>query len=200
MVHEDSVIEVLVPGMLGNVHKEHITELLVADIQRGHPAVPITIGMTEPLNTPQQNNGKQTSEATAKQLGTVRTDWLMVLRISHMFYNIKVMKTSIGSLELAALITVARLGDDAYGLAVRRDLLTRTGRDNSVGAIYTTLRRLEDKGLLKSRSSEPLPVRGGRSRRHFVLTGAGARAMREAERSTAALWSGLGSPRRPEPA
>lgn len=126
----------------------------------------------------------------------VRGDARPLLRISYMFYNITVMTTSIGSLELAALLTVARLGDDAYGLAVRRDLLERTGRDHSVGAIYTTLQRLEDKGLLKSRASEPLPIRGGRSRRHYILTGAGVRAMREAERNAAALWGGLGTLRR----
>jgi DNA-binding PadR family transcriptional regulator len=107
---------------------------------------------------------------------------------------------SLGALELAALLTVARLGNDAYGLAVRRDLADRTGRDYSVGAIYTTLQRLEDKGLLRSRTSDPLPVRGGRSRRHFALTGAGARALREAERRAASLWAGLGTPTRPEPA
>jgi DNA-binding PadR family transcriptional regulator len=107
---------------------------------------------------------------------------------------------SLGALELAALLTVARLGNDAYGLAVRRDLADRTGRDYSVGAIYTTLQRLEDKGLLRSRASDPLPVRGGRSRRHFALTGAGARALREAERRAASLWAGIGTPTRPEPA
>ncbi|MEO8335525.1 MAG: helix-turn-helix transcriptional regulator [bacterium] len=100
---------------------------------------------------------------------------------------------TVGALELAALLTVARLADDAYGLAVRRDLAERTGRDHSVGAVYTTLQRLEDKGLLKSRTSEPLPVRGGRSRRHYTITGAGARAIREAERHAAALWAGMGS-------
>lgn len=107
---------------------------------------------------------------------------------------------SLGALELAALLTVTRLGNDAYGLAVRRDLADRTGRDYSVGAIYTTLQRLEDKGLLRSRASDPLPVRGGRSRRHFALTGAGARALREAERRAASLWAGIGTPTRPEPA
>jgi len=110
------------------------------------------------------------------------------------------MSTSFGSLELAALLTVARLGDEAYGLAVRHDLSERTGRDYSVGAVYTTLQRLEDKGLLSSRASEPLPVRGGRSRRHFALTGAGARAIRDAERQAASLWSGAGARVRPKPA
>jgi DNA-binding PadR family transcriptional regulator len=96
-------------------------------------------------------------------------------------------------LELAALLAVVRLGDDAYGLAVRHDLAARTGRDYSVGAIYTTLQRLEDKKFLRSYSSQPLPVRGGRSRRHFAITGAGARALREAERNAAAMWAGVGS-------
>ncbi len=105
----------------------------------------------------------------------------------------------LGSLELAALLAVARLGDDAYGLAIRRDLEDRLGRAYSVGAVYTTLQRLEDKGLLRSASTAPLPVRGGRSRRRFALTGAGTRAMRNAERQAAAMWAGVGR-LRPEPA
>jgi PadR family transcriptional regulator, regulatory protein PadR len=107
---------------------------------------------------------------------------------------------SLGTLELAALLAVARLEEDAYGLAVRRDLAERTGHDYSVGAVYTTLQRLEDKGFLKSRASDPLPVRGGRSRRHFALTGAGARALRAAERRAASIWAGVRTPIRPEPA
>ena len=107
---------------------------------------------------------------------------------------------SVGSLELAALLAVVRLGNEAYGLAVRQDLAVRSGKDHSVGAIYTTLQRLEDKGLLTSHASAPLPVRGGRSRRHFKVTGAGARAIREAERQSASMWAGVGMHRRPEPA
>jgi DNA-binding PadR family transcriptional regulator len=106
------------------------------------------------------------------------------------------MPPSLGSLELAVLLTVARLGEEAYGLAVRHELAERTGRDYSVGAVYTTLQRLEDKGLLTSHASEPLPVRGGRSRRQFTLTAAGRRALREAEREAASLWAGV----RPKPA
>ena len=107
---------------------------------------------------------------------------------------------TLGSLELATLLAVARLGDDAYGLAVRNDLSERADRDYAVGAIYTTLQRLEDKGLLASRASEPLPVRGGRSRRLFRITGAGARAIRDAERQTASMWSGVATRIRPRPA
>ena len=132
---------------------------------------------------------------SAVERGTAGSHYL---RHCDLFYRIEIMRpTNLGALELATLLTVARLGDDAYGLAVRRDLAERTGRDYSVGAVYTTLQRLEDKRLLTSRPSDPLPVRGGRSRRQFTVTGAGARALREAERHTASLWSGVASPLRP---
>ena len=120
------------------------------------------------------------------------------LRHSDLSYKLGVMPTAtLGALELVVLLAVARLKDEEYGLAIRRDLAARTERDYSVGALYTTLQRLEDKGLLTSRHSEPLPVRGGRSRRHFTLTGAGARALREAERHAASIWAGIGKPLRP---
>lgn len=107
---------------------------------------------------------------------------------------------SLGSLELTVLLAVARLGDDAYGLAIRRDLAVRTGRDHSVGAIYTTLGRLEAKRLVASRMTEPLPVRGGRARREFRLTGAGQRALREAERVATSVWAGVRTTIIPRPA
>ena len=110
------------------------------------------------------------------------------------------MTSSLGTLELAALLAVARLADEAYGLAVRQDLSGRAGRDYSVGAIYTTLQRLETKGLLTSRASDPLPVRGGRSRRLFSVTGAGARAIRDAQQRAVAMWAGIGTPPRTRPA
>jgi PadR family transcriptional regulator PadR len=103
------------------------------------------------------------------------------------------MSSSLGRLELTVLLAVARLGDDAYGLAVRRDISARTDRDYSIGAVYTTLQRLEDKGLVRSRATDPLPVRGGRSRRQFKLTANGTRAMREAERVAVSVWAGIPS-------
>lgn len=93
--------------------------------------------------------------------------------------------------ESAVLLSVVRLGDDAYGLAVRRDVSKRIAHDYSVGAIYTTLQRLEDKGLVRTWTSEPLPVRGGRARKHFRVTSAGKRALREAERRATAVWAGI---------
>ncbi|MDQ2665820.1 MAG: PadR family transcriptional regulator [Gemmatimonadota bacterium] len=110
------------------------------------------------------------------------------------------MTLKLGTLELAALLAVARLADEAYGLAVRQELRDRAGRDYSVGAIYTTLQRLETKALLKSRASDPLPVRGGRSRRLFCVTGAGARAIRDAQEQSVAMWAGIDTPTRTRPA
>jgi PadR family transcriptional regulator, regulatory protein PadR len=105
--------------------------------------------------------------------------------------------TNLGALELTILLAVARLGDEAYGLAVRRDVSTRTGRDYSVGAIYTTLERLETKGFIVSRKTEPLPTRGGRSRRQFKVTAPGRRAIRDAERVAHSVWAGVARPLNP---
>jgi DNA-binding PadR family transcriptional regulator len=105
---------------------------------------------------------------------------------------------SLGTLELSVLLAVVRLGDEAYGLGVRRDVSERLRRDYSVGAIYTTLQRLEVKGLVRSRTTDPLPVRGGRSRRQFRVTAAGARAVREAQRVASSMWQG--TPLSPESA
>jgi PadR family transcriptional regulator PadR len=57
----------------------------------------------------------------------------------------------------------------------------RLGRGCSIGAVYTTLQRLESKGFVKSWTSEPTPVRGGRAMRYFALTAAGDRAIRQAQ-------------------
>src|SRR5581483_2471172 len=104
---------------------------------------------------------------------------------------------SVGSLELTLLLSVARLHEDAYGLAIRRDVAERLGRDYSVGAIYTTLERLQAKGLLTSRATAPTPTRGGRSRRLFRLTAAGERSIRDARDLTQAVWSDIGQPLKP---
>lgn len=76
----------------------------------------------------------------------------------------------LGSLEHIVLLAVMRLGDDAYGISVRREIEATTGRDLSIGAIYATLMRLESKGFLKSSEGEPTAERGGRAKRYFRVT------------------------------
>jgi Predicted transcriptional regulators len=107
---------------------------------------------------------------------------------------------TLGTLELSILLAVARLGDEAYGLSVQRDISARMQHDYSVGAVYTTLQRLEAKGFVSSHTAGPTPVRGGRSRRQFKVTASGHRALREAERMATSVWAGLGTTINPEPA
>jgi PadR family transcriptional regulator PadR len=105
----------------------------------------------------------------------------------------------LGQLELSVLLAVSKLGDEAYGLGVRRSVSDQAKREYSVGAIYTTLQRLEDKQFLTSRATDPLPVRGGRSRRQFRITTAGRRAIEAARLRADALWHGVTPPPRTRP-
>ena len=112
------------------------------------------------------------------------------LRRRSLYYNVVHMQApSLGEFELVVLLAVSRLGDDAYGLRIQRDVSAMRRREYAVGAIYTTLQRLEVKGLVVSSMSDPLPVRGGRSRRQYQLTAAGTRALRAARTLAARLWS-----------
>lgn len=79
--------------------------------------------------------------------------------------------------ELYVMLAAARLGEEAYGLAIRREIEARTGRPVSVGALYATLARLGGKGLMEFEESQPLPVPGGRARKLCRLTAEGREAL-----------------------
>ena len=93
--------------------------------------------------------------------------------------------------EQQVLLAVWRLGDAAYGASVRDELETRTGRDVAQGAVYVTLVRLEKKGLLRSRLSDPTPVRGGKAKRYFEILPAGIEGVTVARETMERLWEGL---------
>jgi PadR family transcriptional regulator, regulatory protein PadR len=96
----------------------------------------------------------------------------------------------LGAFEQAVLLTVARLGDEAYGRSVLRGLKTGIDREIAAGAIYATLDRLEQKGLITSRLEEGTPIRGGRARRYYRLSAAGARALNESKAAMERMWRG----------
>ena len=98
---------------------------------------------------------------------------------------------SLGEFEQLVLLAVARLGETAYGVTIRREIEERTGRTVAVGALYTALERLERKGYVSSQMSDPTPERGGRSKRHFRLKAAGAGALRQSRELLARMWKGL---------
>jgi PadR family transcriptional regulator PadR len=93
--------------------------------------------------------------------------------------------------ELYVMLAVARLGADAYGASIRREIEGRTSRSVSVGALYATLARLGDKGLLRFSVSDPEPTRGGRSRRHCALTPAGRAALRHSTEMLNRMMDGV---------
>ena len=97
----------------------------------------------------------------------------------------------LGDFEQLVLMGVLRLGDDAYGAAIRQEIHARSGRDVSINAVYTTLDRLEDKGFLRSRAGDPTPQRGGRRRKFFSMTPAGVAALKQAYRAFTAMADGL---------
>jgi PadR family transcriptional regulator PadR len=93
--------------------------------------------------------------------------------------------------ELYVMLAIARLGDDAYGAAVRQDIETRTQRPVSIGALYATLARLEAKGLITVRTAAPEPGRRGRARRYCRLTTSGTAATRHSAVMLTRMMRGL---------
>ena len=108
-----------------------------------------------------------------------------------MWTIVSVMDPVLGEFEQLVLIALVRLGDDAYGATIRREIEERTARRLSISAVYTTLDRLEVKGCVRSRIGEPTATRGGRRRKHFALQPLGARALKTAYRSFTGMTAGL---------
>ncbi len=96
----------------------------------------------------------------------------------------------LGEFEQVVLLSLMRLGDDAYGVTIRREIEERTGRSASLGGIYPTLHRLEAKGYVSSYTGEPTATRGGRAKRHFRLDAEGRTALSRSREMLAALWRG----------
>jgi PadR family transcriptional regulator, regulatory protein PadR len=99
--------------------------------------------------------------------------------------------TNLGEFEQLVLLAIVHLGGDTYGIPIAEEIQRRTKRQAARAAVYVTLRRLEDKGLVSSRMGDPTPERGGKGRRHVQLTAAGSRALLEARRVSESMWRGV---------
>ena len=97
--------------------------------------------------------------------------------------------TYLGELEELVLLTVGILYPEAYGVGVMDEIERQTNRDLNISAVHAVLTRLEEKGFLKSKMSEPTDERGGRRKRIFLLTAAGKRALEEANEMRNQLFS-----------
>jgi DNA-binding PadR family transcriptional regulator len=112
----------------------------------------------------------------------------------HFLYIVRIMPRGgyLGEFEHIVILALLRLADQAYGVTVRREIEERTGREVSVGAIYATLGRLENKGYVSSRLGDPTPERGGRSKRFFLVTSKGVAAVSRTQRAIQKMNKGLG--------
>jgi DNA-binding PadR family transcriptional regulator len=104
---------------------------------------------------------------------------------------------NLGEFEQLVLLALLQLRDDAYGMQVRRELEARTAREVTIGAVYATLDRLEDKGLVTSSLQAPSVERGGRPKRVYQVTGAGKEALSAARRAFEQMARGLDQKWRP---
>lgn len=99
--------------------------------------------------------------------------------------------TQLGEFEQVVLLAILRLDKQAYGVAIRSEIAACTQREPAPGALYTTLDRMEDKGIVRSWFGESTPQRGGRPKRYFALTKAGLAALVSAQRAYQSLLDGL---------
>jgi PadR family transcriptional regulator PadR len=120
----------------------------------------------------------------------------LLTAIVSLFYCVEQMPRGdlLGSLEHIVLLALIRLKSNGYGMTVRREIEERTGRNISIGAVYTTLERLQAKGYVSSLIGEPTAERGGRAKRLFRIEADGERALRASQEAIRKMT--LGSVRR----
>ena len=101
------------------------------------------------------------------------------------------MTTRLGEFEQLLLFALVRLGDDAYGVTIRREIEARTGRSVSSGAIYTAMERLEARGYVSSTIGDPTPRRGGKRKKHYRIERTGAEALSRSYEALHEMAKGL---------
>jgi len=97
----------------------------------------------------------------------------------------------IGEFEQVVLLSLLRLGNGAWGAAIRRDIQERIERELPVSVVYVTLQRMESKGMVKSYVGEPTAERGGRRRRHYLIDTPGEQALGRSYRALKKMAEGM---------
>ena len=97
----------------------------------------------------------------------------------------------LGEFELTVLLALLRVGEDAYGVPIAREIEASCGREVGIASVYAALERLEKKRFVTSRRGEPTPERGGRAKRFFHATPLGLRQVRKTRETLVRLWQGL---------
>jgi len=97
----------------------------------------------------------------------------------------------LGEFELTVMLAMLRLGEDAYGVPIAREIEAHSRREIGIASVYAALERMERKGLVSSWRGEPTPERGGRAKRFFRVTALGLRRLRKTQKTLVRLWQGL---------
>ena len=114
---------------------------------------------------------------------------LLLLQIG--IYSGAMKKYQLGEFEEVVMLTVGVLYNEAYGVSIKKEIEARLKRGVSVGALQTALKRLEDKGYLKSREGEATEERAGRPKKYFTITAYGKKAMEYTRNTREELWSAI---------
>jgi PadR family transcriptional regulator len=101
------------------------------------------------------------------------------------------MANPVSNFELMVLLALIRLGDEAYGVPISKEIEEHSGHDVAVGSVYAALERLRDRGYVTSAVGEPTPERGGRAKRYFNVTAKGMKVVQDTQRTLTRLWDGL---------
>ena len=102
-------------------------------------------------------------------------------------------RKALGEFEHLILLSILRLGENAYGAAMIAEVEERTGRSVNQAAAYLTLRRLEEKGWIGSKMGAPTPPRGGRAKRFFQLRPEGRARLQDSRAELLSMWEGVGA-------
>jgi len=100
-------------------------------------------------------------------------------------------KFQLGEFEEVVMLTVGILYDEAYGVSIKKEIESRLSRKVSVGALQTALKRLEQKGYLKSRDGEATQERAGRPKRFFSITASGREALEYTKATRNEMWNAI---------
>ena len=100
-------------------------------------------------------------------------------------------KYQLGEFEEVVMLTVGVLFGEAYGVSIKKEIEVRLKRNVSVGALQTALKRLEDKGYLRSEEGESTQERAGRPKRYFAITALGKRALEHTRNTREKLWNAI---------
>jgi PadR family transcriptional regulator len=122
--------------------------------------------------------------------------------LCHFLYNVIIISTLwrkenmpkpvyLGEFEQLVLLALLRLGPNAYGMRIRHEIQETANRRASLGAVYTTLDRLEDKGFVSSWLGEPTPERGGRAKKFFKIEAPGQAVLSQSVQASASMTAGL---------